>query len=95
MKVIQINGIRGILTALFIGVCLFAGFVIFPGNVLMTLWNNYLHELAGFPVLNLFQGILLWGIVFVSYSILTKGGFAVSFKSSSMGLSDKELSNIL
>lgn len=29
MKVVQIDGFRGIITALFIGACLFAGFVVF------------------------------------------------------------------
>lgn len=95
MKVIQINGIRGILTALFIGACLFAGFVIFPGYVAMSLWNKYLTVLAGYPVLNLFQGVLLWAMVFISYSILTKGGFSISFQNGPIALSDKELNRIL
>lgn len=36
MKVIQINGIKGLITAVFIGVCLFAGFVLFPGYTAMA-----------------------------------------------------------
>jgi len=94
MKIIQIDGIRGLITALFIGVCLFAGFVIFPGYVSMHLWNKYLVNLCTFPVLNLFQGVLLWGIVAISYSIVSKKGLAVSFKTTPE-LTDAELDSII
>lgn len=94
MKIIQIDGIKGLITAVFIGVCLFAGFVIFPGYVSMYLWNKYLVNLCMFPALNLFQGVLLWGIVAVSYGIVSKRGLAVSFKSTPE-LSDAELDSII
>jgi hypothetical protein len=47
-----------------------------------------------FPQLNLLQGILLWSIVVISYCILTKGAFAVSFKSTPE-LSDDEIDSII
>ena len=67
MKIIQIDGIKGLITAAFMGVCLFAGFVLFPGQVAMTLWNKYLVSSFMFPTLDLLQGVLLWGIVAISY----------------------------
>lgn len=94
MKIVQINGFRGIIMAGFIVTCLFAGFVVFPGYVGMCLWNRYLVNLLSFPVLNLFQGTLLWGIVAVSYYIITKGRMPVSFDTPE-GLSDAELSMIM
>ena len=94
MKIIQIDGFKGLITAAFIGVCLFAGFVVFPGLVAMHLWNKYLVELYMFPVLNLLQGVLLWGIVAISYCILSKKGLAVSFKDTPE-LSDRELDMIM
>ena len=94
MKIIQIDGIKGLISAVFIGACLFAGFVIFPGYSAMYLWNRYLAAEYMFPVLNLFQGVLLWGIVAISYCILSKKGFAVSFKETPE-LSDEELDKIL
>ena len=94
MKIIQIEGIRGLLTVAFMGVCLFAGFVVFPGMVLMHLWNLYLVNLYMFPVLNLFQGVLLWAMIFITYSIITKNNFALSFKQSS-SLSQSELDSII
>jgi hypothetical protein len=94
MKIIQIEGIRGLITAVFMGVCLFAGFVIFPGEVAMHYWNKYLVDLCMFPQLNLFQGILLWGIIAVSYLILTKRNLALSLKNTPE-LSDEELESII
>ena len=94
MKIIKIDGFRGLLTVVFIVSCVFAGFVIFPGIVAMHLWNKYLVTLALFPVLNTFQGVLLWGIIAVSYFIITKGKCAVSFKQAPM-ISDPEMNMII
>lgn len=94
MKIIQIDGIRGLITAAFMGVCLFAGFVIFPGFVAMHYWNKYLVALYMFPELNLLQGVLLWGIIAITYCILSKKGLAVSFKDTPE-LSDRELDMIM
>ena len=38
-NVIQINGIKGLIMAGGIVACLFAGFVMFPGMVMKTVWN--------------------------------------------------------
>ena len=94
MKIVQIDGIRGLITAVFIGVCLLAGFVVFPGMVAMHLWNKYLVNLYMFPVLNILQGVLLWGIVAITYLILTKNEMPISFKETK-GLSDSELDMII
>lgn len=94
MKIIQIDGFKGLITAAFMGVCLFAGFVMFPGLVAMHLWNKYLVSNLMFPIINLFQGILLWAITAISYFILSKKGFAVSFKDAPE-LSDSELDMIM
>lgn len=94
MKIVQIDGFRGLISIVFIGACLFAGFVISPGYVAMALWNRYLVSSYMFPQLNLLQGILLWSIVVISYCILTKGAFAVSFKSTPE-LSDDEIDSII
>lgn len=94
MKIIKIDGFKGLVTALFIVACLFAGFVIFPGIVMMYLWNKYLVNLAQFPILDVFQGVLLWGIIAISYIIITKGKCAVSFKQAPE-LSDPEMNMII
>lgn len=94
MKIIQIDGIKGFITVSFISICLFAGFVIFPGFIAMYFWNKYLAAAYMFPVLNLFQGVLLWGIAVISYCIFTQKDFAISYKETPE-LSDEEINKIL
>jgi len=94
MKIVQIDGIRGMIVAVIVGACLFSGFVMFPGRVCMLLWNKYLAAAFMFPVLNIFQGILLWGIAVISYAILTRNYIAVSFIETPE-LNEDEINNIL
>ncbi len=94
MKIVQIDGIKGIITAIFVCACAFAGFVISPGYAAMSLWNKYLAQPYMFPTLSLFQGILLWGIIVITYFIITKNGFALSFKNTPE-MSDEELNSII
>ena len=94
LKVIQINGFRGICMALAILTCLIAGFVAFPGLVLMTGWNFISNKTMLIPPLGIIQGILLWGIIVVSYMILKKRHVMVSFKTPTE-LSDEELDEVM
>lgn len=94
MKIVQIDSIKGLITAVFVCACAFAGFVISPGYVAMTLWNKYLALNYMFPTLSIFQGILLWGIIVISYFIITGNGFALSFKNTPE-MSDEELNAII
>lgn len=87
-KIIQICGIKGLLTALFIVTCLAAGFIAFPGYVAMNIWNHFTTGII--PAINLYQGILLWAIVAIIYFIATKQRFAVSF-GGPKELNDEEL----
>lgn len=72
LRVIQISGIRGLLSAAFIVVCLIAGFVGFPALVLNKLWNHIADITGAIPYINMFQGLILWAILAVSYLILNK-----------------------
>ena len=78
-KIIQISGIKGLITALFVVTCLAAGFVAFPGFVAMNIWNHFAG--SSMPEINLYQGILLWAIVALVYFIANKQSFSVSFES--------------
>jgi len=94
MKIVQIDGIKGMITAVFVCACAFAGFVISPGYAAMYLWNKYLAQPYMFPTLSVFQGVLLWGIIVITYFIVTKNGFALSFKNSPE-ISEEELNSII
>lgn len=71
LRVIQISGIRGILSAIFVVTCLIAGFVGFPALVLTKMWNTFLPSM---PEINMLQGLILWGILAITYIILNKKG---------------------
>ena len=94
LRVIQINGFRGLCFALAVLTCLIAGFVVFPGVVAMAIWNIVATKTMLFPTLGIPQGVLLWGIMVVSYMIIKKRHFAVSFKTPTE-LSDEELDAVV
>ena len=72
LRVIQISGIRGLLSAIFVVACLITGFVGFPATLLSNIWNHFATTSQIIPEINFFQGLLLWGILAVSYLILNK-----------------------
>ena len=80
-NVIQINGIKGLIMAGGIVACLFAGYVMIPGMVMKTVWNIISSSIGIIPQIATLQGVLLWGIVVVSYFAFRRKGFMVEFKS--------------
>jgi len=78
-KVIQICGMRGILMAIFIVTCLFAGFVIFPSKMAAYLWNYIGSTYIALPQINALQGGLLWAMTALAFYLLNSKSFAISF----------------
>lgn len=81
LRIIQINGFKGILFLIGAAACLIAGFIAFPGLVLKTGWNIVSSHTGVVPSIGMLQGILLWGIMVVSYFAFKGKGFFVEFKS--------------
>lgn len=90
-KIIQINGLRGLVMAMFILTCLVAGFVIFPGFVAMNVWNTFATFI---PKLNIYQGVLLWSIIAFILFVLNKQTFSVTF-ASPKELNDEEMNALM
>lgn len=90
LNVIQINGIRGIICACFIVICLLAGFVAFPGIVTMKIWNFIAVNIEQIPMIGVIQGILLWGIIAASYFTFRKNKLVVCMRATD-GLNEDEL----
>ena len=90
LNVIQIKGIRGLILAGFVVCCLAAGFIVFPGWVGMQVWNVVSTNTGAMPAIGLVQGVLLWGILAVSYFIFRKEKVVVCMKTP-QGLSEDEL----
>jgi hypothetical protein len=62
--IIEIRGLKGLFTAIFIVCCLITGFTVFPGFIAMNIWNLITPYITDMPHMNLIQGVLLWAIVF-------------------------------
>jgi len=93
-KIIQISGPRGLLMLLIAAVYLFAGFVSFPANLAMSLWNRA-AEFIGIPFINVYQGLLLWLIVVILLCLSNaKYKSLIAFRNIN-GLNDEELKQIL
>jgi len=89
-KIIQINGYRGILLAVFVVTCLFAGFVIFPAKAAVYLWNYVAANYIAIPQISLWQGVLLWAMTVLSIYLINNRRFAISFQQPTE-LSDAEM----
>jgi hypothetical protein len=76
----------------FAGICLAAGFIVFPGYLAMYGWN-YLAGYIEFPFINIYQGIILWSIVAIAgYIANNKKKYIIEMSS---GMTDEELKKVI
>jgi len=97
-RIIQISGIRGLLMIAFIGICLAAGFIVFPGYLAMHIWNyiaSYNFVGNSLPFISIYQGIMLWSIFAIAcYMVNDKKKYLVALKNSSE-LTEEELKKLM
>lgn len=93
-KVIKINGFRGIITALFVIGCAITGFAVFPGWVLMHIWNYLASIFITMPEMELLHGIILWAIVGLSIYGINNNRFLIGF-SSQKSLQEEQIKDIM
>lgn len=94
LRVIQINGFRGLFIAFFTVSCLIAGFAAFPAFLTMTAWNYLSVTTSSFPAINFGEGVLLWAIIAFSIFIFNKKKFIVSFNAQEE-LSEDEVRDVV
>lgn len=93
-KIIQIAGFRGLFMALFIGICLAAGFVVFPAKVAVYAWNYLALNYFSIPSINLFQGVLLWAIIVMICYMANNNRMVISFAQPKQ-LSEEEMKRLM
>lgn len=93
-KIIEIKGFRGIMMVAFVAACLFAGFVLFPAKVAVSLWNYTALNYLSMPLISLWQGILLWSAIALSVFIINSKRKMLSFKTSAE-LSEEEMQTLM
>lgn len=94
VRIIQINGFRGLFLTLFIFSCLIAGFIAFPAFLTMGAWNYLSLKTGSFPVITFQEGVLLWAIITLSIYVFNKKKFIVSFNTQEE-LTENEVKEVL
>ena len=72
IRVITINGFRGIVFALFIVAGLISGFVIAPSYACKMLWNFIGTNYVVLPHMEFYHGLILWLIIALSIYAICK-----------------------
>jgi len=94
LRIIQINGFRGLFISLFIISCLVAGFIAFPSFLTMNMWNYIAVKSGSFPLINFNQAVLLWAIIAFSAFVFSKRKFIISF-CAEQELSENEVQKVV
>ncbi|MBR6164097.1 hypothetical protein IKQ26_09470 [bacterium] len=66
VKVITIDGIRGLVFVAFIICGLISGFIVAPSFGCMYLWNYIADNFIAMPHMQIYHGAMLWGIIGLS-----------------------------
>ena len=93
-KVITINGIRGMIVAVFVVLGLIAGFIISPGWVCMKTWNYFMESSTMFSLMNIYQGIMCWAMIALALYALNGKRSLIGFGTYS-GLSPHQIKDIM
>ncbi len=92
-KVVQINGLSGILFLVLIVTGLFCGFVIFPIWVIMTVWNAVVSDIFYGPMINYIQAGMLWLLVALVLYLMLKNSVSIKIQRDA-NLSEEELKEL-
>lgn len=87
IKVVEINGLKGIFVIIYAIVCAIAGFVVFPSWGLMTAWNYFAYNVYPLPIMNLFHGFLLYIVLVLLYLVLNSNKNCINITSSNFNKS--------
>lgn len=93
-KIITINGMRGMIMAVFIVLGLIAGFILSPAWVCMKLWNFAFQQSNYVAAMNIYQGLILWSIIALSFYALNNRRPLIGF-GISQGLSKEQIKDIM
>ena len=84
VKVVEINGLRGIIVVIYAIICAIAGFILFPSWVLMQMWNFLGTHIYSLPQMTLIHGFMLYAILVLFY-------FATNSHKTCLGISSVNL----
>lgn len=94
LKIVEINGFRGLLLMLFIVACAITGFVLAPSWFLMKVYNHFASDFYFLHKMNLAHGGMLWAIIVLSIYAMNRDKVFVSCKSPQI-ISGEDMKNII
>ena len=94
-RIIQISGFKGVLLLIFMASCFVAGFAIFPAVVSMYLWNFIAFKTSVIPVINFWQGLLLWAGIGISIYLLNERNHYLFSITPKRQLTEKEVRKLI
>lgn|SRR5574344_1119047 len=78
-KIIQINGLSGLILALFIVCCIVTGFIVFPAFLCMHAWNFIASYFYQIPRMELLHGTMLWLMIACIYFAQNSHKYKIQF----------------
>lgn len=89
MHVFHFRGLSSILIFLLALIGVAIVFLAIPASFMMILWNALIFEGAKGPEINLYQGLLLWGMVLCLLKIVFKPEIRLEFVKANPAKTDK------
>ena len=93
IKIVEINGLRGIFLIAYAIICAAAGFILFPAWVIMSMWNWFGVYVYSLPHMNLVHGFILYAII-VLIAFATKM-YSNSFSITSANLTKSNIAALM
>ena len=93
-KVVEINGLSGLLILGFVATGLFCGFILFPIWVVMMGWNNIVGAIFNGPNINYFQASLLWSAFILIFYLLLRNSISIKIQKEE-ALNHKDIKDII
>ena len=93
IKVVEINGLRGIFVIAFAIICAIAGFIVIPAWFLMTAWNWIGIYIYPLPHMSLLHGFMLYAVFVLLY--FATGSYKTSLNISSANLNKSHLAAMM
>ena len=93
IKVVEINGLRGIFLIVYALVCAAAGFILFPAWVIMSVWNWFGVYVYRLPHMTLIHGFMLYAII-VLVAFATKI-YSNSFNITSANMTKSHIASLM
>ena len=93
IKIVEINGLRGIFLIAYVFICAGAGFILFPAWVIMSVWNWFGIYVYSLPHMNLIHGLMMYALIILT-AFATKA-YSNSFNITSANITKSHIAALM